>query len=178
MVIRIRSIPMVYPLVALYLSAIVFANLLVTALGPSIVLVTSFFLIGLDLSSRDLLHDAWQGRALWPKMAALIACGSLLSFVLNVRAAPIALASFLAFACAGASDAAVYHLLRGRGRLTRMNGSNAVSALVDSVVFLSLLAALSDLPWSSVPLLILGQWGAKVVGGFLWSVALNRMRAR
>lgn len=178
MVVRIQSIPIAYSLVALYLAAIVAANLLVTAFGPSIVIVTSFFLIGLDLSSRDSLHDAWQGRALWPKMAMLIAAGSLLSWLLNSAAVPIALASFLAFALAGAVDALVYHLLRGRGSLARMNGSNAVSAFADSAVFLSLLAALAGLPWSSVPLLVAGQWGAKVAGGFLWSVVLHRVSER
>lgn len=174
MVGSIRAIPIAYPLVALYLVAIILANLLVAAFGPAIVIVNSFVLIGLDLSLRDRLHDAWQGRALWPKMAALIAAGSLLSFVLNAGAGPIALASFLAFAMAGAVDAVIYHLLRGRGRLVRMNGSNIVSGLVDSVVFLSLLAVLAGLPWSSVPLLILGQWLAKTAGGFLWSVVLHR----
>lgn len=165
-------------LIATYLLAIVAANLLVAAFGPTVVILNSFVLIAFDLASRDALHDAWRGRHLWSRMAALIAAGSLLSWLLNAGAGPVALASFLAFAAAGAADAAIYHLLRNRPRLTRMNGSNVVSGLIDSVVFLSLLAALSELPWATVPVLVLGQWLAKVTGGALWSVVLVRIRQR
>lgn len=176
MVIHSRSIPVVYPLVALYLIAIVAANLLVAAFGPSVVVINALVLVALDLTARDSLHDAWRGPSLWWKMAALIACGSLLSYALSIRTGPIALASFLAFAASGAADALVYHGLRERARLVRVNGSNVVSALVDSALFLSLLAALSGLPWGVVPVLVLGQWAAKVAGGFLWSIVLEYVR--
>lgn len=176
MVVRIRAIPVAYPLVGAYLVAIIVANLLIIAFGPSIVILNSLVLIGLDLSLRDSLHDAWEGRGLWVRMCLLIGAGSVLSALLNIQAAPIALASFLAFACAGMADSLIYHVLRRHGRLMRMNGSNVVGAAIDSLVFLSLLAALAGLPWSSVPPLVLGQWGAKIIGGFLWSLALNRVR--
>jgi hypothetical protein len=165
-----------YVLIALYLLAIVAANLLVVAFGPSVVIATSFILIAFDLAARDALHDAWRGRQLWPRMVTLIGAGSLLSWLLNINAGPVALASFLAFALSGAADALTYHLLRDRPRLTRMNGSNVVSGLIDSVVFLSLLATFGGLPWGAVPVLVLGQWGAKMAGGALWSVVLTRRR--
>lgn len=160
--------------IALYLLAIVAANLLVVALGPTVVIVNAFVLIAFDLASRDALHDAWEGPGLFGKMGMLIATGSVLSYVLNRDAGPVALASFLAFALAGAADAIAYHLLRNSPRLTRMNGSNVVSGLVDSAVFLSLLAAFGGLPWAAAPILVLGQWGAKTLGGALWSVVLTR----
>ncbi len=109
-------------------------------------------------------------------MAALIASGSLLSYLLNARAGPVALASFLAFASAGAVDAAVYHRLRERGRLVRVNGSNVGSALVDSMVFVGLLALWTGMPWAVAGLLIAGQCVAKIVGGFLWSIVLGLRR--
>lgn len=160
------------PLIALYLSAIVIANLLVAALGPAITPVTAFALIGLDLTTRDKLHEAWQGRRLWPNMALLIASGSLLSYLLNANAGPIAMASFVAFAAAGAVDALVYHLLGGKAYLVRVNGSNVVSAAVDSVLFQTI-AFGALLPW-----VVLGQFVAKVLGGALWAWVLNgRTRA-
>lgn len=161
-------------LVAFYLAAIVAANLLVAAFGPSVVIFNSLAFIALDLTARDRLHEAWRGSYLCPKMAALITSGSALSWLLNANAGPVALASFTAFALTGVTDALAYHLLRDRPHLVKMNGSNMVSAAVDSLVFLSLLAAFVGLPWSAVPLLALGQWLAKVGGGMVWSFVLMR----
>lgn len=162
----------VVALVAMYLGAIVAANLLVARFGAVAVIPNALILVALDLTARDALHDAWRGDRL--RMAALIAAGSALSYVLNSAAGVVALASFLAFAASGATDALTYHLLRDHPRLTRMNASNVVSGLVDSVMFLSLLASFGGLPWSAVPLLVLGQWTAKTIGGALWSLVLTR----
>jgi hypothetical protein len=45
-----------------YLAAIMAANLLVVQFGPSIAIVSAFLFIGLDLTTRDYLHEAWRGR--------------------------------------------------------------------------------------------------------------------
>lgn len=156
-------------LILLYLSAIVAANLIVTTYGPKVAVITAFFLIGLDLTSRDALHDAWQHRGLWWKMALLIAAGSLLSYLLNRSAGPIALASFVAFALAGLADTLTYSLLKDRARLVRINGSNVVSAGVDSVAFLSLAFG-----WPPLWGIVAAQWLAKVAGGFLWSMVIKK----
>jgi hypothetical protein len=161
-------------LIGAYLAAIVIANLTVAWFGPAVVIVNAFLLVSLDLTARDRLHQAWEGRHLAGKMGMLIATGSCLSYALAPHAGPIALASFVAFAAAGAVDALVYGALGGRGWLIRANGSNLVSALVDSAVFLSVLAAFGALPWALVPLLIAGQWGAKTIGGAVWSIILAR----
>lgn len=167
-------------LIALYLTAIVAANLLVAAYGPAIVIVNAFLFIGLDLTCRDALHDAWQyrpaqrggrrDRGLWWKMALLIAAGSLLSWLLNRDAGPIALASFVAFAAASSADAAAYHLLRKHAWFVRANGSNVVGAAVDSVVF----AGIAFNAWLSW--LVLGQFIAKVLGGLVWTLILRRTK--
>ena len=115
-----------------YLVSIVTANLLVAWLGPWIVPINAFVLIGLDLVIRDKLHDAWRRRHLWPKMMGLILTGSALSWLCSPQAGRVAIASAIAFALAGATDAATYHLLRRRSRLIRANGSNLPAALVDS----------------------------------------------
>lgn len=156
--------------IALYLSAIVAANLLVAQFGPSVAILNAFLFIGLDLTARDKLHEAWRGRSLWPKMAALIATGSLLSWLINRDAGPIAVASFVAFAAAGAADALAYHLLRHRVWWQRVNGSNVLGALVDSLVF----PYLAFGGW--LPLIVVGQFAAKVAGGAIWSVLLAPRR--
>lgn len=160
-------------LIALYLIAIVIANLSVTQFGPSVTILNAFLFIGLDLTTRDYLHDRWQGRGLWLKMLALIAAGSLLSYALNVNAGPIALASFVAFAGAGAADTLMYWLLGDRAKLVKINGSNVVSAAVDSLIFPILAFGFPILWW-----VVFGQFAAKVAGGFIWSLVLSRLSSR
>jgi hypothetical protein len=155
--------------IVMYLAAIVAANLLVAQFGPAVTILNAVLFIGLDLSARDNLHDAWHGRGLLPRMATLIAAGSILSYALNRNAGPIALASFAAFALAASADTLAYALLGGRARLLKVNGSNLVSAAVDSVTFPALAFGF--------PLLVgvmLGQFAAKVLGGFAWSLLLAR----
>lgn len=154
--------------VIMYLSAIVLANLAVVTFGPSVTIVNAFLFIGLDLTARDKLHDAWRGRNLWPKMAGLIASGSVLSWALNKDAGPIALASFVAFGAAAIVDAVVYHLLRDKAKILRINGSNAPSAAVDSLIFPTLAFG------GFLPGIVIGQFLAKVLGGFIWSLIINK----
>lgn len=156
--------------IALYLLAIVIANLTVTLYGPSVSIINAFLLIGLDLTTRDKLHDAWRGQGLAWKMALLIATGSLLSWLLNRDAGPIALASFVAFASAATVDTAAYHLLRQRSWYIRVNVSNAISATVDSIVFVGL--AFGVFLW---PIMV-GQIVAKTCGGAAWSFVLRRKK--
>ncbi len=158
--------------VILYLVAIVLANLTVTAFGPHMAIINAFLFIGLDLTARDRLHDAWRSHYLIPKMAALIAAGSVLSWLLNRDAGQIAVASFVAFAAAATVDAVVYHLLGSYPRWLRINGSNIPSALVDSIVFPTL--AFGAFLWP----IVLGQFLAKVVGGFAWSLVFRRLDQR
>ncbi len=153
-------------LVAAYLTSVVAANLLITKWGPGATLITAFLFIGLDLTSRDALHEAWQHKRLAVKMTALILTGSLLSYALNREAALIALASFIAFAAAGLTDALCYHVLREKLWLIKVNGSNVFSALVDSLLFPTLAFA------AFMPEIVAGQFLAKVAGGFVWSMAL------
>jgi len=157
-------------LITLYLVAIVAANLTIARFGPSATMITSFLFIGLDITTRDRLHEIWRGKNLWLRMAALIASGSLLSWLLNARAGSIAVASFAAFAASGAADALVYHALRKRPWIWKANGSNVVSAAVDSLVFPTL-AFGAILPW-----IVAGQFVAKVAGGAVWALLLGSKR--
>lgn len=152
----------------IYLIAAVLANLSAAYFGPSASIINAFLFIGLDLTARDKLHDAWEGRNLWARMFALIALGSIISWVLNRNAGTIALASLVAFAAAGAVDAFVYHLLKGKKWLARVNGSNVFSALADSLIFPTIAFG------SILPLIMLGQFAAKVFGGLIWSWIISK----
>lgn len=154
--------------VILYLAAIVAANLSVAHFGPPAVIINAFLFIGLDLTARDKLHEKWQGRKLPVKMAALIATGSALSWALNRDAGIIAVASFVAFAAAGVVDTAVFQSLIRSRRMIKINGSNVAAALVDSLVFPTIAFG------AIIPSLIIGQFIAKVGGGFVWSLIIAR----
>lgn len=154
-------------LIGIYLVAIISANLLTTKFGAWFSIINAFVFIGLDITTRDYLHEVWKKR-LWLKMGLLIASGSLLSWLLNRNAGMIAIASFSAFALAGIVDTIVYAILRKKNYLVKINGSNILSALVDSIVFPTIAFG------SLIPLVILGQFIAKVGGGFIWSLILRR----
>lgn len=153
--------------ILMYLAAIVLANLSVVMFGPSITVANAFVFVGLDLVARDKLHDAWHGNYLWLKMAALIATGSVLSWLVNRDAGQIALASFVAFGLAGIADTITYHLLRNRAWWQRVNGSNVVSAAVDSIAFPTIAFG------ALLPAIIIGQFAAKVAGGAVWSAIIG-----
>lgn len=163
-------------MITLYLVAIIAANILVAIFGAGISVLNAFLFIGLDITARDSLHEAWRNEGLWWKMMLLIATGSILSAALTFVFSPaiaeittrIAAASFISFAVAGLADALVYHVLRDRVRLLKINGSNVVSAAVDSALFLPLAFG------PPFPVLaMLGQFVAKVAGGFIWSLILR-----
>lgn len=157
--------------IGLYLLAVVLANVTVAFFGPSVSIVNAFLFIGLNLTARDYLHDAWHGRNLTRNMFLLILAGAVLSFALG--AGQIAIASFVAFAASEAVDAVTYHLLRDRAKLLQVNGSNVFSAAVDSLVFPALAFGF-PLLWG----IVAGQFVAKVGGGFLWSLLLVQWRGK
>lgn len=162
-------------LVAAYLAAIVAANLSISHWGPTAAVYNAFLFIGLDLVSRDRLHDAWHGHLI-RNMAALIAAGSLLSYLMGIWlgsgpfVARIAIASAVAFGAAAVTDALAYHWLRAHPWYERVNGSNIAGAGVDSLVFVALW------PFGFQFTYAFTLWAAKVAGGVVWALALKRTR--
>lgn len=155
--------------VVVYLIAIVSANLLIIWFGPVVSIFNAFLLIGLDLSLRDRLHDLWEGEGLWWKMLALICGGSAITVLINWDALPIALASATAFLASGIGDALTYHKLRHKIFLFKANGSNITGSLIDSIVFPVMAFGFPPL-W----MIVFGQFVAKVFGGFVWSLILQK----
>lgn len=154
-------------LVALFLVAIVVANLTLTHWGPSAIIPNAFFLIGLDLVTRDRLADFW-GTTRWAKMIALIAAGGALSYWLNRNAATIALASVVAFSAAEAGEALFYHLLRRRQWVERAPKAAVVGAAIDSLLFITIAFGFS-LSTS------FAQFAAKLAGAVVWTWVIARL---
>jgi hypothetical protein len=159
---------LIYP--AIYIAALVAANLLVAWLGPWFSLVNAFVLIGLDLSLRDKLHDLWEGDKLAIKMGGLIATASIISYAINPATGMIAFASLAAFSLSMVADSLAYQYLKGKDWMVRVNGSNTAGALVDSIVFPTI--AFGGLMLEIVAL----QFIAKVSGGYIWSKILVKFK--
>jgi queuosine precursor transporter len=157
--------------IMMYLVAIVLANLSSAHFGAGASIVNAFLFIGLDLTSRDKLHDKWQGRGLVLKMGILILSGSLISWLINRNAGIIAIASMIAFCAAAIIDTVIYQLLHKRSYIVKVNGSNIFSALADSLIFPTIAFGGFN------PIITLGQFSAKVLGGFLWAIILNSRKA-
>lgn len=153
-------------LIALFLAAIVAANLTLTAWGPSAIIPNAFFLIGLDLVTRDRLADFW-GTTRWAKMLLLIAAGGALSYWLNRDAATIAVASVVAFSCAEAGEALFYHFLRKRPWIERASKAAVVGAAIDSLLFITIAFGFSFSTSFT-------QFAAKVAGAVVWTWAIAR----
>jgi len=148
---------------AVYILAMVAANTSVAVLGPLISPINSFFLIGLDLALRDWLHvrlRAWQ-------MGALITVAGILTYLLNPAAGQIAVASSVAFTAAALVDWTVFARSTGPW-LRRSNRSNVSGAAVDSLLFPTLAFG------ALMPHIIAMQFAAKVAGGALWALAIDK----
>jgi len=159
--------------VLMYLGAAIAANLIIAATGPQWWAVGGVCLafVAFNLTSRDRLHDAWDGRGLWWKMALLIGAGSALSWFLNRGAGRVSLASFLAFALAGLADTLIYHVLLKAPSKVRVNISNIGGAVVDSLVFMVVAFG-----WPPLWGLALLQFVCKVGGGLVYSLCLPEKR--
>ena len=171
-----------YILVAAYLVMIVIANYAVTLarlLGWNetqmtlLFMTQGFLFIGGDLVIRDVLHERWtQHKAL--KLGALIVAGGVLSAFLNAAAVRVAVASSVAFMAAATADAIVYQLAMRWPRIVRVNASNVVGSIVDSVVFPAILFG------AFAPIATLGMSLTKILGGAAWGAifALTIWRER
>jgi queuosine precursor transporter len=160
-----------YVFAGMYVAAAAAANLAIAHFGPRAVPIVSFLLVGFVMTTRDRLHDAWQGRTLSLRLGLLIAAGSAVSYAVNADAARIAIASAVAFAASETINGLVYQPLLARGVpwLKRVNIGNVPNALTDSLLFVTL-------AFGFAPVIISAQVAAKVVGGAVWSLALNRRR--
>jgi len=119
-----------------FLGCILGANYVTSAYGMvpvgfGLTATAGTYFAGLSFVLRDAVQDTAGKR--WALAVTL--AGAVLS--LAIAAPAIALASAAAFAVSELTDLAVYTPLRRRGYIRAAVASNAVGALVDSVVFLT-----------------------------------------
>jgi len=156
--------------ILIFLVSIVLANLSVTFFGPVSMPINALLLIGLDLTLRDKLHEQWHCKNLKLKMFGLISLGGFITYLLNQDAGIICVASVAAFSVALITDTVIYELLIKHNRFVKINISNIGSSAADSVLFPTIAFGVL------MPEIIILQFCAKVFGGFIWSLILNRPR--
>lgn len=149
-----------------YAAAMTLANLLVATFGPWVSPINAFFLIGLDLALRDLLHTRLSRTA----MLGLVTCTGALAYLLNPAAGAIAVASSAAFTAAALADWGVFAVTKGSW-LRRANASNTAGAAVDSLVFPYLAFG------ALMPHIVALQFVAKVAGGAMWAWVFSKKAA-
>lgn len=161
----------VYILVTAYIAALTLANIAVVHWGPWASPVNSFFFIGFSFVARDVLHEVWRTpRVRIRNMLLMILVAGGLSLFVHIDAGRIALASSLSFVLAETLDWLTYSSLNRFKFLVRSNGSNVVGNIADSILFPVI--AFGNIP--ALAAVIGAQFLAKVFGGFLWSLAINR----
>jgi uncharacterized PurR-regulated membrane protein YhhQ (DUF165 family) len=158
-------------LVFAYVGAAVAANVTIAHFGPSATIWVAFLLIGLTITVRDKIHDRWQGIELAARMLVLICGAAVISYTFAPDAGRVGIASMLAFIASETVDTYVYDKLYQHQWLVRANASNTCASIVDSLVFPTI-AFGSFIPW-----VVAGQFIAKTLGGYIWSLFLQPSKA-
>ena len=115
--------------VAMFLGAVVAANMAVAAYGQLALVFTAWVVIPFDMLTRDLLHEKWRGDRLALRMGSLVLTGGLITVAINHASWRIAIASCVAFAMAMTVNSLVFERLIHRSRFVRMTASNAAALL-------------------------------------------------
>lgn len=157
-------------IIFIYILAITVANLTIAQFGPWVSPINSFLLIGLDMVLRDKLHDKWVGNGLLIRMTGLIVAAGIISFLLNPATLMISVASSVAFGVAMIVNSIVYQMNIKNKWLIRSNVSNTAGSAVDSLLFPTIAFGVI------MPEIIILQFTAKVVGGFMWSLLFNKKK--
>lgn len=148
--------------ITVYLAAFVAANLLVKHFGPYGLWFSSLFLIPFDFVCRCLFHESWKGFKLIRNLFLLTLAASLITILINSSALDIALASVCGFTAAQIF-AGIYYQLNIRAPLIiKVNGSDLVGIVADSVIFQHVAFGGFDLK------VMAGQMIIKFIGGLIW----------
>lgn len=149
--------------IIIYVGAIVTANFTVAIFGPFVSPINAFLLIGLDLTIKDYLQIKMKPA----QIMLLIITSGVISYALNPAIGMIAVASVIAFIVSSLVDYGVFSITKGSW-IRRANSSNIAGAVVDSILFPTIAFG------AFMPMIVLMQIIAKVSGGFLFSLAINK----
>ena len=148
--------------ISIYLLAFVLSNYVVLWFGKTGLIFTALFLIPFDFVMRCIFHETWKGKELVLKLGALVSVASLITIFINRDAEAIAIASATSFFFAQAGAGLIYQLTINKSYLIKVNGSDAVGILIDSILFQ--LIAFNSIDYS----ITAGQFTLKIIGGILW----------
>lgn len=148
--------------ISVYLLAFIFANFIVLWFGAKGLIFTALFLIPFDFVMRCLFHETWKGKELILKLGSLVIAASLITFLINKSALNIALGSSFGFISAQIFAGIFYQFFIKKSYFIKVNGSDAIGILIDSLVFQLVAFHTIDLYVSA------GQFILKIIGGLFW----------
>jgi len=148
--------------ISVYLLAFIFANFIVLWFGAKGLIFTALFLIPFDFVMRCLFHETWKGKELILKLGSLVIAASLITFLINKSALNIALGSAGGFISAQIFAGIFYQFFIKKSYFIKVNGSDAIGILIDSLVFQLVAFHTIDLYVST------GQFILKIIGGLFW----------
>jgi len=152
----------VIPVLIVYLSSFVGANLLVKYFGPYGLWFSSFFLIPFDFVARCYFQEKYKGAKFYILLSCLIIGAGMLTLILNHSTGGIAIGSVFGFASATLAATFVYSLNKKKSWFLKVNGSDLAAICCDSLVF-QLIA------FGGINLLVTGgQIIIKFAGGLMW----------
>lgn len=148
--------------ISLYLLAFILANFLVIWFNQLGLIITALIIIPFDFVMRCSFHEDWKGAELIVKLGSLVIVASLITYLINSEYQNIALGSMLGFMSAQIVSGILYQLLIRRSYFIKVNGSDAIGILIDSIIFQ--LTAFSVI----VPEITISQFLLKIIGGMFW----------
>jgi len=148
--------------ISLYLLAFVLANFIVLWFGPKGLIFTSLFLIPFDFVIRCMFHEQWKGKELILKLGSLVIFASLITYLINKNSLNIALGSSFGFIFAQIFAGIFYQSFIKKSYFIKVNGSDFIGIIVDSIVFQLIAFNFVDIKISG------GQILLKVLGGLFW----------
>jgi len=156
-----------YLAIAIYISAVVAANLAAAWFGPKITPLIAFTLIGLDLALRNRLALS----LLRSEMLLMIAASAAISYLINPASGQVALAGLMAFSASTLADWWLFSSLSGTW-FRKCLGGLALGSAIDSFLFPTL--AFGEFIAEIVAL----QFLAKLLGGTMWAYILKPRQNR
>jgi len=148
--------------ISIYLLAFVLSNFIVLWFGSTGLIFTALFLIPFDFVMRCIFHETWKGFELITKMILLVIAAGLITYFINYETKQIAFASIAGFTGAQVVAGMFYQLSMNKGYFIKVNGSDAVGIMFDSITFQ--LFAFGVVDWK----IFTSQFLLKIIGGLFW----------
>lgn len=150
----------------LYIIMFLIANFLVLKFGKIGIFIASSIFIPFDFVIRCYFQEKWKGKELLFKMGGLILIASFLSYLINYDVKNIAIASFFSFLISQTIAIFIYQILKRKSYLVKVNGSDLIAIITDSIVFQWIAFNVILFEITSTQILI------KTIGGIFWYLIL------